>query len=220
MLKSFVIRLGRFTAAQKRAYDLLSESYIVPFSQDFIDYKKIFANSNSVVLEIGFGCGTATAQIAQANQEKNYLCIEVHRPGIGHLLQEIEKRELSNIRIIEYDAAIVIEKMIPPDSLEAIHVFFPDPWPKNRHRKRRLIQKPFTETLSDRLKKGGYLYMVTDWEDYARHALFELSSSRGLKNACKDFAEKKAWRPITKFEEKGLAKEHVIRELFFLRESL
>ncbi|MCL2271209.1 MAG: tRNA (guanosine(46)-N7)-methyltransferase TrmB [Treponema sp.] len=220
MLKSFVIRTGRYTTAQKKAYELFSDGFLIPFSQDFIDFEKIFYNKNDITLEIGFGSGTATAEIAQANQNKNYLGIEVHRPGIGRLLWEIEKRKLSNIRIIEHDAADVIEKMIPQGSLEAVHVFFPDPWPKKKHRKRRLIQKPFTEMLSDLLKENGYFYMVTDWEDYALHALDELKNSRGLKNAYKDFAEKRTWRPKTKFEEKGLAKDYTIRELFFLRETL
>ena len=218
MLKSYVLRKGRATDAQKKAYDELSNKFIIPFSQNELDYELTFGNDAPVTLEIGFGSGFATAGIAQANPDKNYLGIEVFRPGIGKLLWEIEKRELSNIRIVEYDAAIVAEKMIPPNSLEAIHIFFPDPWPKKKHHKRRLIQRPFTDTLAKCLKPGGYLYMVTDWEDYAVWALEHLSATVALKNAYDGFALPQDWRPNTKFEKKGLAKEHNIRELYFIKQ--
>ncbi|MDR1869784.1 MAG: tRNA (guanosine(46)-N7)-methyltransferase TrmB [Treponema sp.] len=223
MLKSYVIRSGRFTDAQKKAYDSSAEKYIIPFSGEYspseikLDFTEIFANNSNVTLEIGFGMGIATAEIAQANPEKNYLGIEVHRPGIGRLLWEIEKRGLSNIRIIEYDAAVIAEKMIPAFSLEAIHLFFPDPWPKKRHHKRRLVQRPFTETLAKCLKPQGYLYMVTDWEDYALHALDELTATAGLRNAYEGFAAPQNWRPVTKFEKKGLSKDHKISELYFVK---
>jgi len=217
MLKSYVIRPGHFTDAQKKAYASLAEKYVIPFMEEKIEFKEIFGNTGNVTLEIGFGMGVTTAEIAQANTNKNYIGIEVHRPGIGRLLWEIEKRSLSNIRIIEYDAVYAVEKMIPQASLEAIHIFFPDPWPKKRHRKRRLVQRPFTETLAGCLKPGGYLYMVTDWEDYALHALEELTATVSLKNACENFAPPQKWRPVTKFEKKGLSKEHVIRELYFTK---
>jgi tRNA (guanine-N7-)-methyltransferase len=216
MLKSYVIRNGRFTDAQKKAYDSLAEKFVLPFCEEKLDFSKIFS-SGGVTLEIGFGMGIATAEIAQENPNKNYLGIEVHRPGIGRLLWEIEKRELSNIRIIEYDAVSVAEKMIPQGSLEAVHIFFPDPWPKKRHNKRRLVQRPFTETLANCLKSGGYLYMVTDWEDYAAFALQELALTAQFRNAYENFAVPQSWRPATKFEKKGLAKEHAIRELYFLK---
>jgi len=219
MLKSYVIRKGHFTDAQKKAYDSLYEIFMIPFADNMLDFPEIFGNSAGVTLEIGFGSGFATALIAQENPDKNYLGVEVHRPGIGKLLWEIEKRSLDNIRIIEYDAAAVIEKMIPANSLDAVHIFFPDPWPKKRHHKRRLIQAPFTDSLAGRLKPGGYLYMVTDWEDYAASALSSLASCPSLKNAYEDFAAPQSWRPKTKFEQKGLAKDHKIRELFFIREK-
>jgi len=217
MLKSYVIRKGHFTDAQKKAYGSLYEKFIIPFSDDKLDFPKVFGNNAGVTLEIGFGSGFATAEIAQANPDKNYLGVEVHRPGIGRLLWEIEKRSLENIRIIEHDAAAVAEKMIPEGSLDAIHVFFPDPWPKKRHNKRRLIQAPFALTLAGCLKPGGYFYMVTDWEDYALFALSALSVCPSLTNAYGDFAVPQGWRPRTKFEQKGLAKDHKIRELFFIR---
>jgi tRNA (guanine-N7-)-methyltransferase len=217
MLKSYVIRTGHYTPAQKKAYESYCANFLIPFSEENIDFVKTFGNANDVTVEIGFGSGLATASIAEKNPEKNYLGIEVHRPGIGRLLWEIEKRALSNIRIIEYDAVHVMEKMICQNSLEAIHVFFPDPWPKKRHRKRRLMQRPFTETLAKTLKSAGYLYMVTDWEDYALHALEELKACACLKNACDDFAPVQSWRPLTRFEQKGLEKNHLIRELYFTK---
>jgi len=217
MLKSYVIRAGHYTAAQKKAYESLCADFLIPFSEENIDLAKTFGNANNVTVEIGFGSGFATASIAEKNPGKNYLGIEVHRPGIGRLLWEIEKRALSNIRIVEYDAVHVMEKMIGQDSLEAIHVFFPDPWPKKRHRKRRLMQRPFTDTLAKTLKSAGYLYMVTDWEDYALHALEELNTCAYLKNAYDGFAPVQSWRPLTRFEQKGLEKNHTIRELYFTK---
>jgi len=219
MLRSYVIRQGHFTDAQKKAYDSLAEKFIIPFTEEKIDFAKIFGNTQNITLEIGFGMGLTTAEIAQANPDKNYIGIEVHRPGIGKLLWEIEKRSLSNIRIIEYDAVYAVEKMIPQCSLSAVHIFFPDPWQKKRHRKRRLVQRPFTEILANCLTTGGYLYMVTDWEDYANHALEELSATVTLKNAYDGFAMPQSWRPVTKFEKKGLAKDHVIREIYFVKKS-
>ncbi|MDR0487354.1 MAG: tRNA (guanosine(46)-N7)-methyltransferase TrmB [Treponema sp.] len=215
MVKSYAPRLGRFTDAQRKAYGTLAEKYVIPFSEEHLDFCEVFGNSAGVTAEIGFGKGTATAEIAQANPHRNYLGIEVHRPGIGRLLWEIEKRSLVNIRIVEHDAVEVTEKMIPPCSLEAVHIFFPDPWPKKRHRKRRLVQHPFTEILAHRLKAGGYLYMVTDWEDYALHALEELGAAAALFNIYESFAPPQDWRPVTKFEQKALAAGRPVRELFF-----
>ncbi|MCL2720190.1 MAG: tRNA (guanosine(46)-N7)-methyltransferase TrmB [Treponema sp.] len=219
MFKSYVIRAGRCTAAQKKAYEAHCADFLIPVSDDKLVFSDFFKNDNLTV-EIGFGSGFATAEIAQANPDKNYLGIEVHKPGIGRLLWEIENRNLSNIRIIEYDAVQVFEKMIPSDSLDAIHIFFPDPWPKKRHRKRRLIQRPFTNILASCLKAGGYLYMVTDWEDYAAHALEELTLTDSLKNMYDDFAPIQSWRPKTRFENKGLEKEHKINEIYFTRRLL
>ena len=221
MNKSYVIRKGHFTEAQKKAYDSLSAGLLIPVTaegtSETIDFTKIFNNTNGVTLEIGFGMGITTAIIAEVNPDRNYLGVEVHKPGIGRLLWEIEQRSLSNIRIVEYDAVYVAEKMIRQGSLDAIHVFFPDPWPKKKHRKRRLMQRPFTELLANCLKSGGYLYMATDWEDYALHALEELSACTVLKNAYEGFAAPLTWRPQTNFEKKGLAKSHEIRELYFTR---
>jgi tRNA (guanine-N7-)-methyltransferase len=213
-IKSYVLRAGRWTSAQKRSYDSLSGQFIVPFENRIMDFATIFDNNNPVVAEIGFGMGLATAIIAAENPRKNYIGIEVHRPGIGRLLWEMEQRALSNIRIIEHDAVEVFLNMIPPQSLEGIHLFFPDPWPKKRHHKRRLVQRPFTGILTNSLKPQGYMYMVTDWEDYAHWALAELTATEGLVNSDNGFSAPQNWRPRTRFEQKGLEKNHQVRELF------
>jgi tRNA (guanine-N7-)-methyltransferase len=221
-IKSYVLRSGRMSVAQRRSYETLSPAFCVPLSQGFpadapLDFSRVFGNAHPVTLEIGFGMGVATAMIAQDNPDKNYLGVEVHRPGIGRLLWEIENRGLSNIRIIEADAVDVLEKMTGAASLEAFHIFFPDPWPKKRHHKRRLITRPFTSLLAEKLRPGGYVYMVTDWADYGDWALAELSATEELRNAYEGFAPKQEWRPRTRFEQKGLEKQHEVRELFFVR---
>jgi tRNA (guanine-N7-)-methyltransferase len=216
------------SVAQKRSYDSLFPRFGLDFpapvhpdpaglspSGAFLDFAALFGNQNPVTVEIGFGMGVATAQIADDNRDKNYLGLEVHRPGIGRLLWEIERRGLTNIRIIEHDAVEVFAALVPDRSLEALHVFFPDPWPKKRHHKRRLITRPFTELLAQKLQIGGYLYMVTDWADYAEWALAELSATTGLVNRYDAYAPHQAWRPETKFEVKGLAQEHAVWELLF-----
>ena len=212
-----MLRAGRGTAAQTRSYEKLSGQFSIPCDAGALDFSAVFGNGNPVIAEIGFGMGIATALIAADNPGKNYLGIEVHRPGIGRLLWEIEQRSLANIRIVEHDAVEVFNTMIPNGSLEGIHLFFPDPWPKKRHHKRRLVKRPFTETLAAKLKPGAYLYMVTDWEHYAAWALEELSLTKGLANSCGGFAPPQAWRPRTRFEAKGLEKNHEVRELFFIR---
>jgi tRNA (guanine-N7-)-methyltransferase len=205
------------TAAQKRAYEELSGRYCLSGSAPLADYAAVFGRPNPVTVEIGFGMGLATARLAQENPDRNYLGIEVHKPGIGRLLWEIERRGLSNLRIIEYDAVETLERRIPGVSVAAFHIFFPDPWPKKKHRKRRLITRPFTDLLADRLVPGGYLYMVTDSEDYARWALAELSATPALDNPYGDrggFAPPQSWRPPTEFEAKGRAKNHDVWELY------
>ncbi|MDR2069040.1 MAG: tRNA (guanosine(46)-N7)-methyltransferase TrmB [Spirochaetaceae bacterium] len=214
-IKSYVLRGGRMSNAQRRAYEGLSSRYTIPFTGKVLDFRALFANGNPVTVEIGFGMGFATAVIAQENPGKNYLGIEVFRPGIGRLLWEIEKRGLPNIRIIEHDAVEVLTGMIPSASLEGIHIFFPDPWPKKRHHKRRLVKRPFTDLLARRLGPSGYIYMVTDWAEYGEWALGELSATPGLVNAHGGFAPPQDWRPRTKFEAKGLQKKHEVRELLF-----
>jgi tRNA (guanine-N7-)-methyltransferase len=218
-IKSYVLRSGRISVAQRRSYETLSPVVCVPFAAAPLDFPRIFGNENPVTLEIGFGMGVATAMIAQENPGNNYLAVEVHRPGIGRLLWEIESRSLSNIRIVEADAVDLLERMIPAASLAAFHIFFPDPWPKKRHHKRRLITRPFTALLTEKLRAGGYVYMATDWADYGDWALAELSATEGLRNVYEGFAQRQEWRPRTRFEQKGLEKNHEVRELYFIKEQ-
>jgi tRNA (guanine-N7-)-methyltransferase len=221
MEKTFVLRAGRMTDGQRRAVASLLPIYGVSLPRqqgENIDFEKIFGNANPIVVEIGFGMGEATAIIAENNPGVNYMGIEVHTPGVGRLLMEIERRDLKNIRIMDRDAVDVFDA-VKPKSLAGIHLFFPDPWPKKRHHKRRIIQKPFTDTLASKLQAGGYLYMVTDWAEYADTALAELSVTNDLKNAYDRLAPHQIWRPKTKFEERALAEGREIRELFFVKES-
>jgi len=206
--------------AQKRSYETLFPLFGQREDEAvFPDPGQFFGNANPLVIEIGFGMGKATSSIAEQNPGINYLGIEVHRPGIGRLLWEIEKKGLKNIRIIEGDAVEIIEKRIRDNSVSAFHIFFPDPWPKKRHHKRRLIKQPFTDLLALKLLPGGYIYMVSDWADYGDWALREFSATPGLVNKYNSFAEQQSWRPQTEFERKGLLKKHEVRELFFLKKA-
>ncbi len=214
-IKTFVLRQGRMTEGQQRDYEELSGKWCLPFANQMLNFTDIFQNTNPVVIEIGFGMGKATAIIAEQNPDKNYIGIEVHRPGVGRLLGEIKTRELKNLFIIQYDALDVLAQMIPDSSVSAFHIFFPDPWPKKKHHKRRLVQRPRTDLFAKKLSAGGYICMATDWEPYAEFALEELTNTAGLKNKYSGFAEKQTWRPETKFEAKGIDAERVIRELVF-----
>ena len=195
--------------AQKRSYETLFPIYGLKGDE--------ISSLAPFVIEIGFGMGIATSIIAELNPDINYLGIDVHRPGIGRLLWEIEKRGLKNIRIIEGDAVEILEQKVKDNSVLAFHIFFPDPWPKKRHHKRRLITRPFTDLLSSKLLPGGYIYMVSDWADYGDWALRELSATSGLVNKYDSFAEPASWRPQTEFERKGIKKNHAVKELFFLK---
>lgn len=214
-IKTFVLRTGRMTEGQKRNYEAFYQKWCIPYTESLIGFKTIFQNDNPVIIEIGFGMGTATAQIAEDNPDKNYLGIEVFKAGVGKLLGEIEEKKLNNLRIIEHDAIEVLENMINDESVDGFHIFFPDPWQKKRNHKRRLVRRPRTDLLSKKLKKGGYIYMVTDWENYAEDAFEQLSETPNLKSKYEKFAPSQSWRPTTKFEKKGLKKEHVINELIF-----
>ena len=214
-IKTFVLRASRMTDSQKRDYETLSTRWCIPFEKKPLNFADIFNNSNPVVVEIGFGMGAATAIIAEQNPNINYLGIEVHTPGVGRLLGNIRDKNLQNLLIVEHDAMEVLEYMIPDNSVSGFHVFFPDPWPKKKHHKRRLMQRPRTNLLSQKLYEGGYIYMATDWEPYAEFALEELSLTENLKNKYEGYAPHQTWRPETKFEHKGLLAERKICELFF-----
>ncbi len=214
-IRSYVSRKKRLTNLQSRAIETYSDKYCISFNKEGSDDVVQFLASAPSILEIGFGMGEVTAAIASDNRESNILGVEVFQPGVGKLLDEIKKRGLENVRIISHDVTEVIEFMIPAESLNGIHIFFPDPWPKKKHHKRRLMQVPFIRTLLPLLKDTGYMYAVTDWEDYAEQMLEALSSVDSLENVSGGFSDPIPWRPTSKFEQKGMAKDHVIRELFF-----
>lgn len=216
-IKTFVLRQGRMTAAQERDYKELYPVWCIDYKEEYLDFEKVFGNKNPVVVEIGFGMGAATVQIAKNNPDINYLGIEVHRPGVGKVLGDIKTMGLKNLYIIQFDALDVLEKMIPDSSVSGFHIFFADPWPKKKHHKRRLVQRPRTNLFESKLKKDGYVYFVTDWQEYADFALEELNATEGLKNKYDGFAEHQEWRPETKFERKGLNADRVINELFFVK---
>ena len=214
-VKTYVMRAGRMTAAQERSYKELSPAWCIPFENKNLNFIDVFGNTNPIIVEIGFGMGDATVKIAQAHPDINYLGIEVHRPGVGKILSEIKKRELKNLFVIEYDALDVLEYMIGDNSVNGFHIFFPDPWPKKRHHKRRLVQRPKTDLLAQKLAPDGYIYFVTDIIDYAEFALEQLTDTPHLKNKYEGFAEPQDWRVSTKFERKGIAADRQITELFF-----
>jgi len=207
------------TEAQKRDYVIHSARWCLPFQETILNFTDLFENTAPVTIEIGFGMGKATAIIAAENPDRNYLGIEVHRAGVGRLLGEIEKRGLRNIRIIEYDAMEVLEYMIPDESIAAFHIFFPDPWPKKKHHKRRLVQRPRTDLFAKKLAPGGYLYMATDWEPYGEQAYIELTGTPCLETMYEGFAPRQTWRPETRFEEKGLEANHEICEIMFRKKQ-
>ncbi len=203
--------------AQVRAYDTLMPRLGIEYSPLPLDFAQAFGRQAPLVLEIGFGMGETTARIAAAMPETNFLGLEVHAPGVGALLKLVEERQLSNVRVVRHDAVEVVQNMIAPDSLTGIHVFFPDPWPKARHHKRRLIQGTFVALLASRLVPGGYLHCATDWEEYAQHMLEVLSADPHLVNTAVGFAAKPAYRPLTKFEARGLKLGHAVRDVLFRR---
>jgi tRNA (guanine-N7-)-methyltransferase len=216
-IRSFVLRQGRVSNAQRRAHETLLPLYGISFADDLLDLDKVFGRSAPKFLEIGFGMGETTAAIAQAHPQNDYLAIDVHTPGVGSLLKQIEELGLSNLRIIQHDAVEVLQRMLPAERLDGAHIFFPDPWPKARHHKRRLIQPQFIALLSERLKHGGYVHVATDWEEYAQQILQVLGNEPQLANTAADYAPCPAYRPSTKFEQRGLKLGHGVWDLVFRR---
>lgn len=216
-IRSFVRRAGRTTTGQAKAFETLGPRFVLPYAPAPLDFSAAFGRDAPVVLEIGFGMGEATAHIAALLPETNFLCCEVHEPGVGALLKRIGERGLGNIRILAHDAVEVLDRMLPSASLDGVHIFFPDPWHKKKHNKRRLIQPPLVAQLAQRLKPGGYLHCATDWEPYARQMLQVLSSEPTLTNTASDFAPKPHYRPLTKFENRGLKLGHGVWDLVFQR---
>ena len=203
--------------AQQRARDALLPRFGVPFEPQPLDFDRTFGRRAPRVLEIGFGMGETTATIAQARPGDDFLCIDVHGPGVGSLLKRVDELGLANVRVIQHDAAEVVGAMVPRDSLAGIHVFFPDPWPKKRHHKRRLMKPAFVHELALRLAPGAYLHVATDWEDYAHEMLATLAAEPLLENTAVGFAPRPAHRPLTKFEARGIGLGHGVWDLLFRR---
>ncbi len=214
-IRSYVLRQGRTTVAQARAHRELLPVWGIPFHPEPIDLARAFGRAAPKVLEIGFGMGETTAGIAAAHPEIDYLGVEVHTPGVGSLLNRIDALGLRNVRVIQRDAVEVLERMLSPASLDGVHIFFPDPWPKKRHHKRRLIQPAFTTLLASRLKPGAYVHVATDWEDYAQQILETLAREPSLVNTAQGFAPRPKTRPETKFERRGVALGHRVWDLVF-----
>ncbi|OIQ82054.1 tRNA (guanine-N(7)-)-methyltransferase [mine drainage metagenome] len=216
-IRSFVLRQGRLTAAQERAVESLLPVYGIPYAAKILDLDAVFGRAAPKILEIGFGMGGATAEIAQANPGQDYLGIEVHTPGVGNLLKLVEEQNLTNLRVIQHDAVEVLRDMIADEALDGAHIFFPDPWHKKRHHKRRLLQAEFVALLCSKLKSGGYLHFATDWEEYAQWTLEVLRGQPGLVNTVQDYAPRPEYRPLTKFERRGLNLGHGVWDLIYRR---
>jgi len=212
-IKSYVLRQGRTTPSQQRALDEFFPRFGIPFSDSILNAKELFGRSAPLVLEIGSGMGETTAQIAQQNPALDFIAVEVHGPGVGGLLKKIDELSLKNLRVIRHDAVEVLEKMIGDGSLAGLHLFFPDPWPKKRHHKRRLVQPPFAALAARKLAPGGYFHAATDWPEYAEQIDEVLSSSPLFRKELQEIKK----RPTTKFERRGIGLGHPVRDLLFLR---
>ena len=216
-IRSYVLRQGHMSDAQKAAMAEGLPKWGIEYQSEPIDLNAVFGRDNDKVFEIGFGMGTATAHIAKVLPEKDFIAIDVHAPGVGNLLKLIDENELTNLRVMRYDAVEVVTHMLADESLAGIHVFFPDPWHKKRHNKRRLIQTPFVEQLLPKLKIGGYIHLATDWEEYAVQMLEVLSGIEALQNTATDYTPTPEYRPETKFEARGIRLGHGVWDLVFTR---
>lgn len=218
-IKSFVLRQGHMTAAQQKAIEQHWPRVGLDFQAATVDLNAVFGRDRPKILEIGFGMGVATAQIAQTLPQYDFLAIDVHGPGVGNLCKLIDEQQLDNIRVMRHDAVEVVEQMLAAESLAGIHIFFPDPWHKKRHNKRRLIQTPFVAKLLPKLQSGGYIHLATDWEEYALQMLEVLQGFEQLRNTAEDFAPTPAYRPETKFEARGKRLGHGVWDLVFVKQS-
>jgi tRNA (guanine-N7-)-methyltransferase len=216
-IRSYVLRAGRMGSGQQRALAELAPRFVLPFAAAPLDAAAVFGRHAPLVLEVGFGMGAATAQIAAADPGTDFIGIEVHEAGVGALLRRIDHTGLTNLRIVQHDAVEVLTSMVAPGSLRGVHVFFPDPWPKKRHHKRRLIQPAFVSLVASRLEPGGMVHCATDWQPYAEQMLAVLSAEPLLANTAHNFAPRPAARPLTKFEQRGLALGHGVWDLLFRR---
>jgi len=217
-IRSFVLRQGRLTKGQARALETVFPKFGITYKPELLELSTQFGRADSKkILEIGFGMGETTAKIAQTLPECDFLAAEVHTPGVGALLKLIDESALTNIRVIQHDVVEVLQNMLPEASLDGIHIFFPDPWHKKRHHKRRLIQAEFVKLLCSKLKPGAYIHVATDWQEYAEWVLEVLSAEPQLQNTAKDYAEKPGYRPLTKFENRGIKLGHGVWDMVFTR---
>lgn len=223
-IRSFVLRQGRLSPGQARAVDMLGPQYVLPYKADAVlNMAKIFERDAPTIVEIGFGMGNTTADIAQQLSDKNFIGIEVHTPGVGSLLKMIAERNLTNLRLIQHDAVEVLRDNVTDASLAGLHIFFPDPWPKKRHHKRRLIQPAFVTLLVQKLQTQGYIHLATDWQPYAEHMLEvlqaepQLVSTKSTASTASDYAARPLYRTESNFERKGLAKGHGVWDLVFIK---
>ena len=218
-IRSYVLRQGRLTKGQEKALVQLWPAFGIEYSPQALELPKTFGRQDSLkILEIGFGMGETTATIAQSMPERDFLGVEVHTPGVGGLLKLIGEKSLSNVRIVQYDVVDVLNHMIADASLDGVHIFFPDPWHKKRHHKRRLIQAEFVKLLCSKLKSCAYLHVATDWQEYAEWVLDILKAEPLLANSANDYAPKPAYRPLTKFENRGIKLGHGVWDLIFIRD--
>lgn len=218
-IRSYTLRQGRLTPAQQRAMDELFPRFGVPSGETPLDFDTIFGRTAPRILEIGFGNGDSLAAIAHAHPGNDYLGIEVHTPGVGHLLLKIEELALTNLRVMRDDAVEVLTHRIADASLDAVYLFFADPWPKKRHHKRRIVQEEFAQLLRSKLKPGGHFHMATDWENYAQHMLEVMNVAAGFRNTSPsgDYVPRPDYRPLTKFEQRGQRLGHGVWDLIFER---
>lgn len=218
-IRSFVHRRSHITPGQQDALDRLLPLWSIPFQPGVLNLTDAFGRHADTILEIGFGMGETTQKIAQTREHDNFLGVEVFNAGVGALLKRIAESDIHNIRVIQHDAVEVVRDMIAPESLAGVHIYFPDPWPKKRHHKRRLIQSEFIQLLSTRIRPGGYIHCATDWEDYAAQMLTVLSNEPSLENTTTDYAPRPDYRPLTKFEQRGLRLGHGVWDLIFKKQT-
>ena len=216
-IRSFVTRAGRLSTGQARALEEFGPQFLLAYRTEMLDYAAAFGRQAPTILEIGFGMGDTTAHIARQMPEKDFIGVEVHTPGVGSLLKQIGEQGITNLRLIQHDAFEVLNHMIPDGSLAGVHVYFPDPWHKARHNKRRLIQPAFVKLLCEKLATGGYIHLATDWEDYAVQMLEVLGAEPALANTAEGYAPQPAYRPLTKFENRGLKLGHGVWDLVFTK---
>ena len=218
-IRSFVLRKGRLTSAQSRALDELWPHFGIEPSETVIDFDRLFSRKSDVIVEIGFGNGESTWQMARQEAHKNFIGIEVHKPGVGQLLMALENHDIGNVRIVREDAVSFLQHRVAKSSLQGVRIYFPDPWPKKRHHKRRIVQKDFVRLLAELIAPGGILHLATDWQPYADNMLEVLGQCTNFNNlsVTGDYCERPPWRVHTKYEHRGTRLGHKVRDLQFQR---